>query len=33
MASDVVIHQIDDVLMYDNLKPWRDVVKEALKLK
>ena len=33
MASDVVIHQIDGVLMYDNLKPWRDVVKEALKLK
>ena len=29
-ASDVVIHQIDGVLMYENLKPWRDIVKEAL---
>ena len=30
MASDVVMHQIDGVLMYENLRPWRDIVKEAL---
>ncbi len=30
MASDVVMHQIDGALMYENLRPWRDIVKEAL---
>lgn len=33
MASDVVVHQIDGVLKYGNFKPWRDIVKAALKLK
>ena len=31
MASDVVVHLIDGPLLYANLKPWREVVKEALK--
>ena len=30
MASDVVVHQIDGPLMYENLKPWRTIVREAL---
>ena len=30
MASDVVVHQIDGVLMSGAKKPWRDIVKEAL---
>lgn len=30
MASDVVVHQIDGVLMYGAKRPWRDIVKEAL---
>ena len=30
MASDAVVHQIDSPLMYENLKPWRQVVREAL---
>lgn len=30
MASDVVVHQIDGVLMYENQRPWRDKVKEAI---
>lgn len=30
MASDVVVHQIDGVLKYENLRKWRDIVKEAL---
>ena len=32
MASDVVVHQIDGPLFYENLRPWRDLVKEALNL-
>jgi hypothetical protein len=31
MGSDVVAHQIDGVLFSDTMKPWREVVKEALK--
>ena len=30
MASDVVVHQIDGVLMSAAKRPWRDIVKEAL---
>ena len=30
MGSDVVVHLIDGPLMYENLKPWRQVVREAL---
>lgn len=30
MASDVVVHLIDGPLFYEQLKPWRDVVKESL---
>jgi len=30
MANDVVMHQIDGVLMYEDMKPWREVVSEAL---
>jgi len=29
-ANNAVVHQIDGVLMYENLKPWRQVVKEAI---
>ena len=32
MASDVVVHLIDGPLFYENLKPWRQVVKESLNL-
>jgi hypothetical protein len=30
MNSDVVVHQIDGPLFYESLKPWRQIVKEAL---
>ena len=30
MASDVVVHQIDGPLLYENMRPWREVVIEAL---
>ncbi|WP_294743857.1 hypothetical protein [uncultured Prevotella sp.] len=30
-ANNAVVHQIDGVLMYENLKPWRKVVEEAIK--
>ncbi len=30
MASDVVVHLIDGPLMYEDMKPWRQVVMEAL---
>ena len=30
MASDVVVHQIDGVLLPGVKRPWRDIVKEAL---
>ena len=30
MASDVMLHQIDTPLLYKDLKPWRQVVSEAL---
>jgi hypothetical protein len=29
-ANNAVVHQIDGALMYENLKPWRQVVKEAI---
>lgn len=32
MASDIVVHLIDGPLFYENLKPWRQVVKESLNL-
>jgi len=32
MGSDAVVHQIDGPLYYENLKPWRLVVKEKLGL-
>ena len=32
MASDIVVHLIDGPLFYENLRPWRDIVKEALNL-
>ena len=32
MGSNVVVHLIDGALMYENLKPWRQVVREALNL-
>jgi hypothetical protein len=32
MASDIVVHLIDGPLFYETLKPWRQVVKESLKL-
>ena len=31
MASNVVLHQIDGVMKYENMRPWRDVVVDALK--
>ena len=31
MASNVVLHQIDGVMMYDNMKEWYKVVEDALK--
>jgi hypothetical protein len=31
MASNAVVHQIDGVLQYENMKEWREVVKEAIK--
>ena len=31
MGSDVVVHLIDGPLFFENMKPWREVVKEALK--
>ena len=30
MASDVVVHLIDGPLFYEQMKPWRDIVKESL---
>lgn len=30
MASDVVVHQIDGPLLFQEMRPWRDVVKDAL---
>ena len=30
MASDVIVHLIDGPLMYEEMKPWRQVVMEAL---
>ena len=30
MASDVVVHQIDGVLYYGKMRPWRDIVIEEL---
>ncbi len=30
MASGVVVHQIDSPLMFEDMQPWRNVVKEAL---
>ena len=32
MGSDAVVHLIDQPLLYENLKPWRQVVKEYLGL-
>ena len=32
MASDVMLHQIDSPLLYEDMKPWRQVVREALGL-
>ena len=32
MGSDVVVHLIDGALQYDNMKPWRQIVREALNL-
>ena len=31
MASDAIVHQIDGPLFYEKMRPWREVVKEALK--
>ncbi|MCR4602858.1 MAG: fasciclin domain-containing protein [Prevotella sp.] len=30
MSSDVVVHLIDGPLLYENMRPWREIVKEAL---
>jgi len=32
MTSNAVVHLIDKPLLYESMKPWRDVVKEALNL-
>ena len=29
MASDAVVHQIDGVLLYENLKPWKELLNKA----
>ena len=31
MSSDAIVHQIDGPLFYENYRPWRELVKEALK--
>ena len=30
MASDAVLHQIDGVLLYEEMKPWKDIVNEKM---
>ena len=30
MASDAVVHQIDGVLLSEEMTPWKDVLKEKL---